>query len=205
MFLQYGAVIATIAVELVVTTVIVNFFGTLWGSGRAVVTNLPLRWFYTGMVLYFITCFQCALQVTLTYQALIHFSDWVVGHAHLVMFGVFSLWLLGIMTYLMPRLLRTPWWSVRLCEWHYWLSLVGISVMFGDLVMAGLFQGWDWNGLVPWDVSVDRSQPFWIVRVFAGLAMAGGQLCFFYNIYRTWCAARDKDRQTDLAPAPVPA
>jgi cytochrome c oxidase cbb3-type subunit 1 len=29
MFLQYGAVVSTIAVELVVTTVIINFFGTL--------------------------------------------------------------------------------------------------------------------------------------------------------------------------------
>ncbi len=56
MFLQYGAVVATIAVEMVVTTVIVNFFGTLWGSGRQIVTNLPIRWFYTGMVFYFITC-----------------------------------------------------------------------------------------------------------------------------------------------------
>jgi cytochrome c oxidase cbb3-type subunit 1 len=201
MFLQYGAVIATIAVELVVTTVIVNFFGTLWGSGRAVVTNLPLRWFYSGMVLYFVTCFQCALQVTLTYQALIHFTDWVVGHAHLVMFGVFSLWLLGMMTYIIPRLLRTPWWSTRLCEWHYWLSFVGILVMFGDLVMAGLFQGYYWNGLTPWDVSVDASQPFWIVRVFAGLALAAGQICFFYNIYRTWSAARQASGSAALAPS----
>src|SRR5438045_8146165 len=62
MFLQYGAIVSTIAVEMVVTTVIVNFFGTLRGSGRHVVTNLPIRWFYTGMVFYFITCLQCALQ-----------------------------------------------------------------------------------------------------------------------------------------------
>ena len=106
MFLQYGAIVSTIAVELVVTTVIINFFGTIWGSGRALVTNLPIRWFYTGMVFYFLTCLQCAMQMTLTFQKLIHFTDWVVGHAHLVMFGVFGLWLFGIMTYLFPRLLE---------------------------------------------------------------------------------------------------
>lgn len=186
MFLQYGAVIATIAVELVVTTVIVNFFATLWGSGRQIITNLPVRWFYTGMVLYFITCLQCAMQVTLTFQALIHFSDWVVGHAHLVMFGVFTLWLMGIMTYLFPRLLHRPWYSRALCEWHYWLSVGGIVVMFTDLTLAGVFQGYWWGSLQPWEVSVDYSQPFWIVRVFAGLAMFAGQLCFVYNLYRTW-------------------
>lgn len=185
MFLQYGAVVATIAVELVVTTVIINFFGTLWGSGRQIVTNLPIRWFYTGMVFYFLTCLQCAMQTTLTFQALIHFTDWVVGHAHLVMFGVFSLWLYGIMTYLIPRLLGRPWHSQTLCEWHFWFSAAGVFVMFSDLTLAGIFQGYYWASLQSWDVSVDGSYPFWVLRVFAGLAMLAGLLCFFYNIYRT--------------------
>jgi cytochrome c oxidase cbb3-type subunit 1 len=186
MFLQYGAVISTIAVELVVATVIINFFGTLWGSGSELVTNLPLRWFFTGMVYYFLTCFQCALQVTLTFQALIHFTDWVVGHAHLVMFGVFSMWLLGMMTYLIPRLLGVDWYSRKLSEWHYWLSAIGMLVMAGDLILGGLFQGWSWAALQPWEASIAVSQPFWVTRVFAGLAITGGQLVFVYNIYKTW-------------------
>jgi cytochrome c oxidase cbb3-type subunit 1 len=185
MFLQYGAVISTIAVELVVATVVINFFGTLWGRRRAFVENLPIRWFYTGMVFYFITCFQCALQVTLTFQKLIHFTDWVVGHAHLVMFGVFSLWLFGMMTYLFPRILGRPWYSRALCEWHYWLSAVGVFVMFVDLGLAGVFQGFYWAGLQPWEASTAGSQPFWIVRVFAGLAMGAGLGCFLYNLVMT--------------------
>ncbi len=198
MFLQRGAIIATIAVEMVVMTVIVNFFGTIWGSGRQLITNLPIRWFYTGMVFYAITCAQCAMQVTLTFQAVIHFSDWVVGHAHLVMFGVFSMWLLGIMTYLFPRLWRTQWYSRELCEWHFWLSAVGLLVMAVDLTLAGLFQGYFWASLQPWDVSIDGSMPFWTLRVFAGLTMMAGQVCFVYNLYRTWQASR-------LGPAPVQA
>jgi cytochrome c oxidase cbb3-type subunit 1 len=186
MFLQYGAVVATIAVEFVVTTVIINFFVTIWGSTGSLITNLPIRWFYTGMVLYFITCAQCAMQVTLTFQKLIHFTDWVVGHAHLVMFGVFSLWFFGMMTYLFPRLLRTPWYSRNLCEWHYWLSLGGIAVMFIDLTLAGVFQGYYWASLRPWDVSVDGSYVFWVTRLAAGLAIIAGQLVFIYNIFRTW-------------------
>jgi cytochrome c oxidase cbb3-type subunit 1 len=191
MFLQYGAIVSTIAVEMVVTTVIVNFFATIWGSSRALITNLPIRWFYTGMVFYGITCFQCALQTTLTFQALIHFSDWVVGHAHLVMFGVFSMWLLGIMTYLFPRIWRTDWWSRELCEWHYWLSAVGLFAMALDLTLAGVFQGYYWASLQPWEVSVDGSQPFWVVRTVAGLAMLAGQICFFVNLYMTWRLSRE--------------
>jgi len=200
MFLQYGAIVATVAVELVVTTVIINFFGTIWGTGRAVVTNIPIRWFYTGMVMYFITCTQCAMQVTLTFQKVIHFTDWVVGHAHLVMFGVFSMWFFGMMTYLFPRLLRREWYSRQLCEWHYWLSTVGIAVMAIDLILAGLFQGFYWVSLKPWDASVDVSQPFWIVRVFAGLAIIAGQVCFVVNLWKTWRLARGA---AGTAPQPV--
>jgi cytochrome c oxidase cbb3-type subunit 1 len=186
MFLQYGAVISTIAVEFVVATVVINFLGTLWGSGREVVTNLPIRWFYTGMIYYFITCFQCALQVTLTFQKLIHFTDWVVGHAHLVMFGVFSMWIFGFMTYLFPRLLNRDWYSRKLCEWHFWLSAAGVFIMFLDLGLAGVFQGYYWSALQPWQDAVNGSQPFWITRTFAGLMMFSGFLCFVYNLLRTY-------------------
>jgi cytochrome c oxidase cbb3-type subunit 1 len=186
MFLQYGAVISTIAVELVVATVVINFMGTIWGDGRRAVTNLPIRWFYTGIVYYFITCLQCSFQVTLTFQKLIHFTDWVVGHAHLVMFGVFSMWIFGVMTYLFPRLLGVDWYSRRLCEWNYWLFAGGILLMATDLILGGIFQGWAWAAMFPWEESITISIPFWIVRVVAGLAMFLGLLCFLYNLFMTW-------------------
>lgn len=186
MFLQYGAIISTIAVELVVTTVVINFFGTIWGRGREVVTNLPIRYFYTGMVFYFLTCLQCAMQTTLTFQALIHFTDWVIGHAHLVMFGVFSMWIFGMMTYLIPLILKRDWYSNRLCEYHFWLSAGGLAVMAADLILGGLFQGWSWSSLQPWDRSVDVSFPFWMIRIWAGLSMFVGLVVFLYNFYMTW-------------------
>ena len=196
MFLQYGAVISTIAVELVVATVVINFVGTIWGDSDKLKTNIPLRWFYAGMVYYFITCFQCAFQVTLTFQRLIHFTDWVVGHAHLVMFGVFSMWLFGTMTYLIPRLLGRNWYSRGLCEAHFWLSAVGVFIMWLDLTFAGIFQGFWWSSLQPWYVSTDGSWGFWVVRLFAGLSMAGGFCCFLVNLYRTWRG----DRSPTTAP-----
>ncbi len=185
MFLQYGAVISTIAVELVVATVVINFFGTIAGRGSTFFTNLPIRYFYTGMVFYFITCFQCALQVTMTFQKLIHFTDWVVGHAHLVMFGVFSIWMFGIMIELFPRLLGRGWYSQKLLVYHYWLSAGGLFVMFLDLTLAGVFEGYYWASLQPWDVSTNGVWPFWMVRVFAGLSMFAGLLCFIYNLAMT--------------------
>lgn len=201
MFIQYGAVICTIAVEVVVTTVIINFFGTIWGKGSEAIKNVPLRWFFTGMVCYFVTCFQCALQATLTFQELIHFTDWVVGHAHLVMFGVFGFWLLGLMTYLFPRLLRRDWASQSMVEHHYWLTAFGMVIMFIDLTFAGIFQGFSWGALQEWEESIRLSLPFWWIRLFAGLMIISGQVCFFVNLYKTYRLATGAAPQVETASA----
>jgi cytochrome c oxidase cbb3-type subunit 1 len=108
------------------------------------------------------------------------------------MFGVFTMWIMGAMTYLFPRLLNRPWYSMKALEWHYWLSTLGIFVMASDLILLGLFQGWSWAALEPWDASVDISFPFWVLRVIAGLAMFGGLLVFLWNIYKTWTAVPEQ-------------
>ena len=162
-------------------------------------SSIPIRWFWTGALAYFITCLQCAFQVTLTFQQVIHFTDWVVGHAHMVMFGVFGFWLLGITTYLWPRLTGNAWYSLRLNLWHYWLSVVGLSVMFLDLVIAGLIQGFSWRSLAPWEESLVISSPFWSIRLWSGVLIIIGQLCFAWNMYKT--ATMPKG---DAGAAPVP-
>jgi cytochrome c oxidase cbb3-type subunit 1 len=195
MFLQYGAVISTIAVEFVVATVIINFFMTLRGSSGTLRTSIPIRWFYTGMLFYFITCLQCAFQTTLTFQKIIHFTDWVVGHAHLVMFGVFGFWLIGFVIMIFPRVIaRTEWYSRRLLEWQYWLTTLGMAVMFSDLLIAGLIQGYLWRDLAPWEDSLKASFPFWLLRTISGIAMIAGQGLFVYNVALTWAGRGSKER-----------
>ncbi len=186
MFLQYGAIISTVAIEFVVTTIIINFFATIRHRGDALRTSLPIRWFYLGMVFYFTTCLQCAFQATLTFQKIIHFSDWVVGHSHLVMFGVFGFWILGMMTYLLPRVLgASEWYRPVLNSWHFWLTGIGMLVMFFDLVAAGLIQGFMWRDLAPWESTLTASLPFWHVRTVSGVMMIVGQLLFAYNTVMT--------------------
>jgi len=205
MFLQYGAIIATIAVELVVTTVIINFFGTIYGRGDALRSNLSIRWFYIGMVFYFTTCLQCAFQTTLTFQRIIHFTDWVVGHAHLVMFGVFGFWIMGFMLYLFPRVLHVNgWYRPRWNHWHFWLTGIGMLIMFFDLTSAGLVQGFLWRALSPWTDSLTASTPFWQIRTISGTAIIVGQLFFVANVVMTWRQARAvAPDSTPEAPSPT--
>lgn len=203
MYAQYGAIVATIAVEVVVLTVIVNFFGTLHGRADAIRGNLAIRWFYTGMIMYALTCFQCAFQVTLTFQRIIHFSDWVVGHAHMVMFGVFGFWIMGVFVELWPRAVRRPWANPALLTAHYWLTLAGLALMVVDLTAAGLVQGFSWSNLSHWGESVMASMPFWWVRTVAGLLIIAGQSVFFYAL---WVTARQPAMAPEVAvPAPARA
>jgi cytochrome c oxidase cbb3-type subunit 1 len=150
------------------------------------------------MVFYFLTCLQCSFQTTLTFQKIIHFSDWVVGHAHLVMLGVFAFWLLGMMVYLFPRVLGVEaWYSNVLNAWHYWLTAIGTMVMFLDLLVAGVVQGYLWRDLAPWEASLVASMPFWLVRTVSGGAIVVAQFLFIYNVYMTW------RRSLTVAPSPT--
>jgi cytochrome c oxidase cbb3-type subunit 1 len=185
MYAQYGAVMSTIAVEIVVFTVVVNFFMTLRGRGHLFRDDLAVRWFYTGMVGYFITCFQCAFQTTLTFQRLIHFTDWVVAHAHLVMFGVFSFWIFGMIIYLWPKLVGAAWWSDRLNSLVYWMMTLGLAAMFLDLTIAGVVQGYMWQNLSPWERTLTASAPFWHVRTMAGVDIVAAAMLQAYNMWMT--------------------
>jgi cytochrome c oxidase cbb3-type subunit 1 len=198
MSVQYGAILSTMAVEIVVTTVVVNFFATMWGKGHALRTNLPIRWFYTGMVFYFITCLQCFFHTTLAVQEIIHFTDWVPGHAHLVMLGVFAFWNLGIITWLWPRLTGNEWHNRRLNHWHYWLTMLGLLIMFVDLLAAGVTHGFMFRAMAPWLDIIEALRPFWQVRTFAGGMILLGQVLFAWNLFKTWITPKPYDYRVDL-------
>src|SRR5690606_24777999 len=200
MFAQYSAVVTTIAVEIVVMSVIINFFMTWRGSEGSLRDYMAIRWFWVGALNYFLTCTQCAFQVTLTFQQVIHFTDWVVGHAHLVMFGVFSFWIYGMIEHLWPKLVKRDWWSESLRRWNFWLTAGGLWVMFGTLTIGGLADGFMALNLAPREAILTTLKPFWLVRTFAGLSIIVGFTCLVVNMVMTARAARRLHVDTDYAP-----
>ena len=62
--------------------------------------------------------------------------------------------------------------------------------MAGDLILGGLFQGWSWAALHPWETSIQLSIPFWAVRLVAGVVMFAAQILFVVNFYLTWRKSR---------------
>lgn len=200
MFAQYSAVISTIAIEIVVTTVVINFFMTWKGTEGSLKRSIPIRWFWLGALNYFITCFQCAFQVTLTFQQVIHFTDWVVGHAHLVMFGVFSFWIFGMIEHLWPKLTGNEWWSPKLRSVSFWATAGGLWSMFLTLTASGLIEGFMSLNLVPRETILQTMRPFWIVRSTAGVAIIVGVACLVTNMVLTATVSRAAHADLEYAP-----
>ncbi len=200
MFAQYSAVISTIAIEIVVTTVVINFFMTWRGTDGFLKRSIPIRWFWLGALNYFITCFQCAFQVTLTFQNIIHFTDWVVAHAHLVMFGVFSFWIFGMIEHLWPKLTGREWWSPALRQWSFWLTAGGLWGMFLVLTAGGLIEGFMSLHLVARETILESMRPFWFTRTITGVAIVLGVGCLVTNMAMTAFASRRQHADLEYEP-----
>ena len=190
MWTQYASVVASVGVHVVVYTVVFNIFATLAADWRRVIDDISLRFIFVGALCYLITCIQCAVHTTLSVQEIIHFTDWVVGHAHLVLFGTFSFWAFAFIYFILPKLTGAKVFSDSLKEWHFWLSTLGVVVMDVDLMCAGLVQGHMWKALVPFVDTVIASKPYWWVRTFSGVAILVGEVCFLINIIMTYLAGR---------------
>lgn len=203
MWSQYAGIIASVGVHIVVYTVVFNVVATMATDWKKSLNDISLRFLFFGIIAYLITCVQCAVQVTLSVQAIIHFTDWVVGHSHFVLFGVFSFWSFSWIYYLLPRILKTPLFSQSLANWHFWLSAGGITLMQFDLLSAGLVQGYMWRNMAPFIDSVVASIPFWWVRAFSGVMIFVGTVAFILNIYMTWKQSRQTNEEVagDLNPA----
>ena len=186
MVLQQFAVISASATEIALLANVVNLGMTIWIARAPVASNLPLRWIVTGLVLFLVCCIQGAIGNTFAFQGLLHFTDFEVSRSQLLLFGVFAFWLFGFMTYLIPRLLKTAWYSPRLCELHFWFSIVGIVMLWADLLLTGILQGYQQSALELWSNVVDSSHVFRIVQLFAGLTFFVGQIYFLINIFLTW-------------------
>ncbi len=146
---------------------------------------------------------KCAVQVTMAAQEIIHFTDWVVGHAHFVLFGTFTFWVSAWVYWLLPRIWKTPIYSMSLARWHFWLSVIGVAIMQIDLLAAGVVQGLMWRSLAPFIDTVAASVPFWWVRTLSGIVILCGEACFFINLYLTWQESRGKSPELSLAKAGV--
>jgi cbb3-type cytochrome oxidase subunit 1 len=169
---QVGAIAASTLLGVDVIIVVTNLLLSLRGAGW-VPRDPGLRFVAAGTVFYLIVSMQGSAQAQMAVNQAVHFTDWVVGHSHMAMLGFASFAAAGGLVHAWQRI---PWapYNARAIEWAFWLLTGGLILMVSDLTIAGLIQGRMWQTDAPWIESVRATRPYWIVRAWSGVPLAGG-------------------------------
>jgi len=199
------SIITSMLLIIPVWTVLQNFFGTMIGRWHTIGTNMTAKFLIMGSLMYLVGCFQGSTEALRSIQEPTHFSDFVISHSHLTIFGTFVVWAIGGTVYVMPRLLGRPLWSFKMANWSFWLITCGITLMGLDLTLAGLQQGYMLMSGAEWLDTVVSLRPYWLVRTIAGLSMDIGMSLLVFNFARTALAAPDAAAVDRMAPTPYPA
>jgi cytochrome c oxidase cbb3-type subunit I len=180
------AIVSSMMLIIPVWTVIQNFFGTMIGRWRDFGRNLPAKFLIVGSLMYLVGCFQGSISALRSVQQPTHFTDFVIAHSHLTIFGTFVMWAVGGAVYVWPRLARDePLWSFRVGNWGFWLMTLGISTMGLVLVVQGLLQGFMLMAGAEWVHSLNAMRPYWWVRTFTGIGMDIGISLIVYALMKT--------------------
>jgi cytochrome c oxidase cbb3-type subunit 1/cytochrome c oxidase cbb3-type subunit I/II len=149
--------------------------------------SVPGKFLLAGTIWYLITCLQGPLQSLPSIQRYIHFNNWVVGHAHIGVFGFAGMIALGGLWYVLPQVTGRKLYSSNLANFQFWLVLTGITGFFVVLTIAGLVQGSGWvNGETVYRV-LPMIYPYMGLRLAFGILIIVGAFVGLYNVLMTCC------------------
>ena len=98
------AIVSSMMLIIPVWTVLQNFFGTMIGRWPEFSRNLPAKFLIVGSLMYLVGCFQGSMEALRSLQQPTHFTDFVISHSHLTVFGTFVVWAIAGTMYVWPRL-----------------------------------------------------------------------------------------------------
>jgi cytochrome c oxidase cbb3-type subunit 1 len=182
------AIITSMLLIVPVWTVLQNFFGTMIGRWQSFGRNLPAKFLIMGSLMYLVGCFQGSVEALRSLQEPTHFTDFVISHSHLTVFGTFVVWAIAGTVYVWPKIHDRELWSFKLGNWSFWLITFGITLMGLDLTALGLQQGFMWMAGTEWLDSLVSVRPYWLVRTFAGISMDIGMSLLVFNLMMTTLA-----------------
>lgn len=183
-WLVSASIVGSMMMFIPVGAVALNHHMTLFGHFREIRYSPTLRFIVFGAIAYTATSFQGSIEALRWFSERAHFTHYTVAHAHLGLYGFFTMIMFGGMYYVVPRLTGTEWASSRLIRAHFWLTAVGITIYFTGLTIGGWFQG---NALInveadgtytPFIRIVRSTVPWLISRSFAGTLMTTGHAAF---------------------------
>jgi cytochrome c oxidase cbb3-type subunit I/II len=175
----------------------INGLLTLRGAWHRVRTEPVLKFFVAGLTFYGMATFEGPLLSIKSVNALAHYTDWIIAHVHAGTLGWNGFIIFAMIYWLVPRLWKTPLYSVKLANVHFWTAFLGTLIYTISMWTAGITQGlmlraMDGSGHLVYPDFIEtviKIVPLYYVRALGGLLYLVSYLIMGYNIAKTIAAA----------------
>ena len=196
-WLQTVAILFSWSLIIPVVAVITNFFGTFGNAPKEkrIAGAIP-KFLLCGTVYYLLTCLQGPFQAIRTINKIVSKTDWVVGHAHMAVFGAFTFFAIAGIYYVIPVISKKKLYSEKLANLHFWLTFGSSIPFFAALWLGGIIQGFVWQNIeITFIESLKMMSPYHVIRMLSGSIILIAQVIFIYNIWET-IAGKGKSTET---------
>ncbi len=175
----------------------INGLMTLSGAWDRLRTDPVLRMMVVSVAFYGMSTFEGPLMSIKSVNSLSHYTDWTIGHVHSGALGWVGYVSFGALYCMIPWIWNRPLYSLKLVNWHFWISTIGIVLYISAMWVSGILQGLMWRaytalGFLEYSFveTVEAMHPFYVIRALGGGLFLAGALLMAWNIYRTIVPAR---------------
>jgi cytochrome c oxidase cbb3-type subunit 1 len=174
----------------------INGIMTLSGAWDKLRTDPVLRMMVVSVAFYGMSTFEGPMMSVKIVNSLSHYTDWTIGHVHSGALGWVGYISFGALYCLIPWLWNRPLYSLKLVNWHFWISTIGIVLYITSMWVSGILQGLMWRaytslGFLEYSFveTVEAMRPFYVIRAIGGLLFLSGALLMVYNLWKTMKSA----------------
>ncbi|MBV6325707.1 cbb3-type cytochrome c oxidase subunit I [Duganella violaceipulchra] len=157
----------------------INQHMTMRGYFSKLIYSPTLRFIVLGGMMYTLSSLQGSFEALRAVSTVAHFTHFTVAHAHLGLYGFFTMVMFGSIYFVMPRVMSWEWPYPSLIAAHFWLVVFGFSIYFIGLSIGGWLQGLAMlDAAKPFMESVKVTIPYLQSRSVGGAIMTLGHLVF---------------------------
>ena len=166
---------------------------TLRGAWDRVREDPILKFMVVAVTCYGMATFEGPMLSLKNFNAIAHFTDWIVAHVHVGGLGWNGFMTFAMLYYLIPRLYGTQLFSKKLANVHFWVGTMGIIFYTLPMYWAGFVQSLMWKQFAPEGTlvysnfleTVTQIMPMYMLRAFGGALYLTGVFVMVYNLIKT--------------------
>jgi cytochrome c oxidase cbb3-type subunit I/II len=182
---------------------------TLRGAWDRVREQPVLKFMVVAVTAYGMSTFEGPMLSLKNFNAVAHYTDYIIGHVHIGGLGWNGFLTFGILYWMIPKMWNTKLHSTKMANLHFWIGSLGIVFYALPLYASFFVQSLMWkqftvDGILAYPnflETVTQIVPMYILRAFGGLLYWVGVLIMLYNLYKTAAAGRFVANEEAEAPA----